>query len=300
METTIELAKQNSCAAALYLDVIKRCLMDSIYWDDPMAAYTLFPSANSPAWQRYGFGMLQLLVKPFKVRLVKPYSTPIQDYSRWSKEEIRRRAESGRCWPLRAHTMIGWKRLENIEYCVNTVLQEHVPGDLIETGVWRGGACIFMRAILKANNDTSRTIWVADSFAGLPSPNESAYPADARDKHHTFKDFLAVPRSEVEANFRRYDLLDDQVRFLEGWFKDTLPTAPIRRLAVLRLDGDMYESTIQALEALYDKVSLGGFVIVDDYFLPGCRKAVEDFRARRGIHDAIVDIDGRGTYWRKS
>jgi hypothetical protein len=206
----------------------------------------------------------------------------------------------GEYWPVRAHTMIGLKRLDNIQFCVESVIKHRIPGDLIETGVWRGGACIFMRAILKAYGDTTRTVWLADSFAGLPPPNAAAYHADAGDIHHTYGDFLAVPRQEVEENFRRYNLLDGQVRFLEGWFKDTLPKAPIDRLAVLRLDGDMYESTIQTLEALYDKLSCGGFVIIDDYHLGPCVQAITDYRSRKHINDSIVEIDGKGVFWRKS
>ena len=96
----------------------------------------------------------------------------------------------------------------------------------------------------------------------------------------------------MQDNFRRYGLLDEQVRFLQGWFRDTLPVAPIERLAVLRLDGDLYESTIQALESLYDKLSAGGYVIVDDYGnVAACRQAVHDFRAQRGINDPIQPID---------
>ncbi len=105
----------------------------------------------------------------------------------------------------------------------------------------------------------------------------------------------------MQDNFRRYGLLDDQVRFLKGWFRDTLPDAPIERLAVLRLDGDLYESTIQALECLYDRLSAGGYVIVDDYGnVAGCRQAVHDFRAQRGINDPIRPIDWAGVYWRRS
>ena len=104
----------------------------------------------------------------------------------------------------------------------------------------------------------------------------------------------------VQANFERYDLMDDQVRFLKGWFRDTLHLAPIERLAVLRLDGDMYESTMDALTALYGKVSPGGFVIVDDYFLPNCRQAIGDFRAARGIDEPIQEIDGNGVFWEKA
>jgi O-methyltransferase len=154
----------------------------------------------------------------------------------------RARAE-GRDWPARAHTMIGFKRLANLRMCVETVLQDDVPGDLIETGVWRGGATIFMRAILKAACVTNRIVWVADSFAGLPPPDTENYPHDAGITLHRFPQ-LAVSLERVQENFRRYGLLVDRVRFLKGWFRDTLPSAPIERLAVLRLDGNLYESTI--------------------------------------------------------
>jgi O-methyltransferase len=94
-------------------------------------------------------------------------------------------------------------------------------------------------------------------------------------------------------------LLDDRVRFLPGWFKDTLPDAPIDRLALLRLDGDLYESTIQALEALYPRLSPGGFCIIDDYIIKACRQAVADYRAKHGVSAEIIHIDGAGVFWRK-
>ena len=97
---------------------------------------------------------------------------------------------------------------------------------------------------------------------------------------------LAIERSRVEGLFRAYDLLDGQVRFLEGWFAETLPTAEFSQLALLRLDGDLYSSTRDALLACYDRVTPGGFVIVDDYgAIPQCARAVTDFRAERGITD---------------
>jgi O-methyltransferase len=204
----------------------------------------------------------------------------------------------GADWPRTAHTMIGRKRLDNLADCVAAALADGVPGDLIETGVWRGGASILMRGVLAAYGDTTRTVWVADSFDGLPPPDPEQYPADAGDTHHEVA-FLAVPLEEVRANFARYDLLDDQVRFLPGWFSDTLPAAPIERLAVLRLDGDMYSSTWDALTALYDKVSPGGFVIVDDYHaVPGCKQAVDDYRTRHGIDAPLETIDWAGVFWR--
>jgi glycosyltransferase involved in cell wall biosynthesis len=204
----------------------------------------------------------------------------------------------GRDWPEHAQTMIGTVRMRNIRYLLEKAIANDVPGDVIETGVWRGGACIYMRAILMAYNQTDRVVWVADSFAGLPVADAERYPLDADDTHHTFKE-LAVSLEDVQANFSRYGLLDQNVKFLKGWFEDTLPAAPIERLAVLRLDGDMYSSTIQALDALYHKVSPGGFVIIDDYILPACRKAVDEFRARHGINEEMQEVDGAAVFWQK-
>jgi len=212
--------------------------------------------------------------------------------------DLDRRTE-GRDWPTDAHTMIGLKRLDNIQFCVEDVLKRNVPGDLIETGVWRGGATILMRSILKAWGITDRNVWVADSFEGLPRPNPEEYPADASDPHHKFPQ-LAVSLEEVRSNFKKYGLLDDQVRFLKGLFRDTLPSAPIERLAVIRLDGDMYESTMDALVNLYPKLSVGGYVIVDDYgALQACRKAVDDYRIEHGITGEIRPVDWTAVFWLK-
>ena len=206
----------------------------------------------------------------------------------------------GRRWPQYAHTMIGLYRLNNIQHCVETVIRDGIPGDFLEAGVWRGGASIFMRGILKAYGISDRRVWVADSFAGLPPPNAAEYPADEGLNLHEFKE-LAVPLDEVRANFFRYGLLDEQVVFLEGWFRDTLPAAPVKTLSVLRLDGDLYESTMDTLTSMYPKVARGGFVIVDDYWwIPAARKAVDDYRSEHGIEDSIIRVDYTGVFWRRS
>jgi surfactin synthase thioesterase subunit len=221
--------------------------------------------------------------------------------SAWSPELTYDRLSrtTGLDWPSKAHTMVGLRRLDNVQECIEQVLLDDVPGDLIETGVWRGGTTIFMRAVLAAWEATDRVVWVADSFQGMPEPEPGTPADDAALATHRFNDFIGVSLETVRRNFGTYGLLDDQVRFLPGWFKDTLPTAPIERLAVLRLDGDLYESTMDALVNLYPKLSHGGFVIVDDYFLRVCRDAVYDFRRRHGITDEIRDIDGYGAYWRR-
>ena len=208
--------------------------------------------------------------------------------------------EYGWDWPSQAHTMIGSKRLANVRLLTEKIISNRIPGDFIETGVWRGGACIMMRAVLEAYGVKNRRVWLADSFEGLPAPKPDLYPADTGEKFHEYKE-LAVDIEEVKNNFRKYGLLDDQVVFLKGWFKDTLPSAPVGQLALLRLDGDLYESTITPLEILYDKVSTGGYVIVDDYHVvKGCAQAVKDFCASRLLEPEMVEIGGIGVYWQKT
>jgi Macrocin-O-methyltransferase (TylF) len=194
--------------------------------------------------------------------------------------------------------MIGLRRLDNIQFCIERIIEERVPGDLLEAGVWRGGASVFMRGVLQAYGVTDRTVWLADSFKGLPPPDPTRHPADRGD--WLFKEpYLAVSLDEVRSTFERYGLLDDRVRFIEGWFRQTLPDAPVRQLALLRLDGDMYESTMDALSSLFPRVVAGGFVIIDDFNLPPCRQAVTDFRERHQIADRIETIDWAGVFWRK-
>jgi hypothetical protein len=244
----------DASASDLYLDLMKRCLTNSIY------------AANEG-----------------------------------ESFDAEKRA-TGHDSPPTAHTMIGLRRLDQLQRCMEDVIHSQVPGDLIETGVWRGGASIFMRAVLRVHAVTDRTVWVADSFEGLPAADLVNYPQDDGEVAclHGIP-YLAVSLEQVKDNFRAYGLLDHHVRFLKGWFKDTLPTAPVERLAVLRMDGDMYQSTMQALEALYPKLSVGGYVIVDDYGgIEQCRQAVHDYRKAHGISDAMTKVDWTGVHWKRS
>jgi O-methyltransferase len=244
----------------------------------------------------YSRGPKKLLARAF-VRYLQTLGCEIVQRTPFDADMRR----TGRDLPMHADTLIGIKRLENARDAVQTVISEDVSGDIVETGVWRGGASILMRATLEACGDMERLLWCADSFEGLPPPDMDRYPQDVGMVWHTDKR-LAISLEEVRRNFRKYGYLDNRVKFLKGWFKDTLPNAPIGKIAVLRLDGDLYASTMDALNPLYDKVSPGGFIIVDDYGLPQdtCRRAVHDFRDARGIKDPIIDIDGWGAYWRKA
>jgi O-methyltransferase len=207
--------------------------------------------------------------------------------------------DTGADWPLFGYTMTGRKRLDALQSCIETVLKDNVPGDFIETGVWRGGSVIFMRAVLKANAVSDRIIWCADSFSGMPIANDKDIIIDPN-SDLSDQAYLNVSLEQVQGNFARFGLLDQQVRFLKGWFRDTLPSAPISRLAILRLDGDLYESTMDALASLYDKLSHGGFIIVDDYNTwKGCKEAIDEFRTSRSIKSPILSIDHSAIMWRK-
>jgi hypothetical protein len=274
-------------AAALYLDLMKRVLTRSGFRDGWIDSWSRgVRDLRADNWMRFVLVPTQRLLARRGYRLVEGNIT-------FDAEVIR---EEGRDVPATGETMIGLKRLDNVQYCVETALGDEIPGDLIEAGVWRGGAAIFMRAVLAARDVTDRTVWVADSFQGLPEPNAARYPADVGSSLEPF----AVSADEVRANFGKYHLLDGQVRFLEGWFADTLPTASIDRLAVVRLDADMYGSTWEAITVLYPKLSPGGFLIVDDFRLDGCRRAIEDYREREGITEPIEVVDHTGIYWRKA
>ena len=264
--------------AQLYLELLKRTLRNEIY-----AEAELRRVAPSSMLRRAVLGLL----RPLDLTVVR--ATPFREIQR----QVR--------WPGSphyAHTMVSRERLDNVLWCIEQVLRDGVPGDLMETGVWRGGVIVLMRAVLKVHGVTNRMVWAADSFQGLPPPDLKHYPADGDVPWHLYPD-ARVSVQRVQENLRRYDLLDDQVRILPGWFKDTLPTAPIKSLAVLRLDGDMYESTMESLVNLYSKLSVGGFLIVDDYELPACRKAIHDFREERKISGPLVPIDSVAVDWRK-
>jgi len=274
-------------AASLYLDLLKRSLTGALAEDNDSILGGVRTAGSISLKRRLG-NFAGRMASRVNVEVVykKPYDPALR--------------EVGRDWPSRAESMIGLRRMENIQHCVQTVLDDDVPGDLIEAGVWRGGACIFMKANLMSRSDTSRVVWVADSFQGLPPPNATLYPADTGDDLHT-RSGLSVGADQVRHNFERYGVLDDRVKFLVGWFKDTLPSAPIEALSVMRLDGDMYESTWQAIEALYPKLSPGGFCIIDDFGSHASQagQAILDYRKAHGIDEDIVDVDGFGAYWRR-
>lgn len=260
----------NSCSD-LYLDLMKKILINTIYEDD-------------------GFNAEQLKVVKYD----------------------RQRRENGADIPVQAHTMIGKYRLDNIQACMEDIITHQVPGDLIEAGAGRGGATIFMKAVLKAHGDNSRKVFVADSFEGMDNFKSTPYKnkediIKAENEllnlfHETSTVSLNVSVEQVKSNFEKYGLLDDRVIFVKGWFKDSLHKADIGKLSLIRLDADMYSSTIDAIVALYPKLSTDGYIIIDDYYIfPVCKAAVDDYRKEHNITDPIIRADDwNAAYWKKS
>jgi hypothetical protein len=247
-------ARRTNVLSSLYLELLKRCL-----------TRILFPD------RRYD--------NPDTTRQL-PFSHDLR--------------YEGKDWPVEAVTMVGMRRLNCLQDLLTSATIDHdIPGDVVECGVWRGGASIFMRGVLVAHGQSTRRSWLYDSFQGLPKPQDET---DLDLTMHS--DYLGVSLSEVRDNFRQFGLLSDQIHFVPGWFKDTLPAASVQQIVLLRLDGDMYESTRDCLEHLYSKVSSGGYIVIDDYgALAVCRQAVAEFRKERGIFSPIIPIDWTGVYW---
>lgn len=307
----------SASGADLYLDVLKRSLCNMIYYESSHPIHIYGPDK--------------------KIKLANGFHL----YSRVHGEDL----------PANAMSMIGMKRMNNIQGCIENVLKNKIPGDLIETGACKGGATIFMRGCLKAMGNKTRKVFVCDTFS-MPEPSGSwivhviigwitnllvSIPSKAfrgklinalwkaqkdfpqsdgelGEDEQAFAAFLLrnlihlrpVPSVQkayehVKSNFARYGLLDDRVVFLKGWFSETIPSAPIKNIAVLRMDGDTYESTIDALNMCYPKLSSGGYCIVDDYWsLEDCKRAVDEYRATHGITEPIVRIDGLSCYWQRA
>ena len=258
-----------------YLSLLKKALAASLYEE---SAWALISSRSLLK------NAVRRLLARFSLRLLlyRPYDASAR--------------ENGADWPMFGFTMVGTKRLDNIQECIEDVVGKGVEGDFVECGVWRGGASILARAALDACGGADRIVWLADSFEGMPKRQS----ADLTDLALDGIDYLAVSLEDVKRNFSKFDLLDDRVRFVKGWFAESLPKASIGKISVLRLDADYYSSTMDALSSLFDKVSPNGYIIVDDYHVfNSCKSAITDFLAARTISPQLVEIDGSAVYWQK-
>jgi len=194
------------------------------------------------------------------------------------------------------------RKLITVQLSIRAMV-EGVPGDFVETGVFSGGTSILMAKILKTYAPTETKLWSADSFKGLPPDDDKVVAAGEEKQSGAFmgkrigeatgsSGEYSSARSVFEENIRVHGLADaNRINILEGFFIDTLPKAPIQKISFLRLDGDIYVSTKQPLDILYERLSDGGFIYIDDYgSYKGCRMAVDEYREAHGIWEPMIPV----------
>jgi O-methyltransferase len=194
------------------------------------------------------------------------------------------------------YSMCAYNEIKQTQDLLVDVINNNIEGSLVETGVWRGGIGMWMQAILKYYN-VRKDIWLFDMFGLFPEPIHE------KDKYinNIIKFLFANPPTvdDVRNNFRKMDLLDSNIKFVVGEFKNTVPVSKINNIALLRLDGDHYDSTMIVLENYYWNISKGGYCIIDDYNNEhiACRNAVDEFRLKHSINNKIIDTHGGSVYW---
>lgn len=205
----------------------------------------------------------------------------------------------GNDWPGETgHTMVGNLRIRNIKETLLDVIASNVKGDFAEFGVWRGGSCIYAAGLFEVMGITDRQVHVFDAFGTLDA-GTGGYGAS--------NDYLAVNKTQVKFNFWKYGLLEnDKVHFYQGLFQETAPQFKQylqengKVLAVLRIDGNFYDSYYSVLENLFDLVSENGYVIFDDIRShPAVQKAWKDFQKSHGIDIQLTHIDDHSAYLKK-
>lgn len=195
---------------------------------------------------------------------------------------------------IRGYTMQTIAGVYQMQDHIEQVRSKAVVGAIVETGCWKGGLGAYMAQF-------GREVWLFDSFEGLPEMTENdAELLNAKGLPlHTKTGYIAVsedtPREIAEK-------LKVKPHIIKGWFNETLPKhkEEIGQIAILRLDGDTYDSTLDALNTLYDSVSEGGIIVVDDYYdFGGCRKAVYDFFSSKNIAPSIYRYPFGNAYFYK-
>lgn len=211
-------------------------------------------------------------------------------------------------WKIARYTQVPLTGLQAVMNCVETINRENVPGAIVECGVWRGGCAALLSRGAKAKN---RPLWLFDSFQGMPERTEKDDDehSEMLSKGRASGKLEAVGTNVATEDwvkyllFSQFDCPAELVHIEKGWFQDTVPPAKskIGEIALLRLDGDFYESVKICLEELYPQVAPGGIVILDDYHaFIGCKKAFEEYFASTGLPRFTVIQGNHGIWFRKA
>ena len=212
---------------------------------------------------------------------------------------------------LLPYTMTSSDRLWSLLNAVRYVIDEDLPGDFVECGVWRGGSIMAMAGELSRLGVTDRQIWLYDTFAGMTQPSE--WDVEAASGVTAARMLQSTPvsdgnnvwcvagRADVEANLKTTGYPFNNFIFVEGDVTQTLVGKIPENVSLLRLDTDWFESTRMCLEFLYPRLVIGGVCILDDYgHWQGARKAVDEYFAELGHRPYMHSIDFSGRVFIKT
>jgi len=204
-------------------------------------------------------------------------------------------------WRAKPFTMTSLERMAALVTAVSYVTRNRIRGDIAECGVWRGGSMMVVALALLAAGDTSRALYLYDTFEGMSVPSDEDKSPDGV----TAKELLAhAPRGtgiwceagieDVRANLLATGYPAEKMHFIKGKVEDTIPAMLPGPLALLRLDTDWYESTKHELLHLYPLLHPGGVLIIDDYGdWQGARKAVDEYFQKSRVFLHRIDRTGR-------
>jgi O-methyltransferase len=200
---------------------------------------------------------------------------------------------------VQPHTLVGPERIHNLFVLAQRIEEEQIPGDVIECGVCNGGtAALLARSATRSR--LSRTVWLLDSFQGMPPTTGHDGPAPDGDPAEAHIGKEKGDLSRVKSLLERVGAKADRIRIIPGWFQDTFPLVSTPQIALLNIDADWYESVKLCLATFYDRVVPGGFISFDDYgHWPGCRKAVDEFFEERQISGKLQKVDYTAHWFRK-
>jgi hypothetical protein len=212
---------------------------------------------------------------------------------------------------LAPFTMTSAERLWSLLNAVRYVVDESIPGDFVECGVWRGGSVMAMARTLVDLGVIDRRVWLYDTFAGMTTPTHkdieagtgttAAQMLEATDVGDGNNVWCVASRLDVEQNVYSTKYPRDKFVFVEGDVTQTLTQQVPESIALLRLDTDWYESTRASLEVLYPRLSPGGVCILDDYgHWQGARAAVDEYFEQRGERPFMLPIDYSGRLFIKT
>jgi O-methyltransferase len=197
-------------------------------------------------------------------------------------------------------SLVSKERFDNIDYIAKILETDNIKGDIVETGIWRGGMVAYLSQIFP-----NRKIYGCDSFEGCQNPKDGKYIVAG--ETHNYGKYYGGTLDDVKENLNSLNIDYSNIIFIKGWFRDTMINFPSDKIALLRLDGDSYSATLEVLDELYCKVVKGGFVIIDDYMIPECRAALNKFLENKKNIMLLspndnLPLHGRiehGIYWRK-